>query len=165
MKVAWPSALDASDSDVDLYKNFFGVPVQVAPLATLVFGAEDFDRPFLTENHKMWLFFEPSLRQRLADLDRTASMSERVRSALLEALPAGDVSMTSIGKRLGVGTRTLQRRLQQEGTSFQLTLDAVRASLAEHYLRRTMMSSGELALLCVSACWGGRPPTASIVPE
>ncbi|WP_211104243.1 AraC family transcriptional regulator [Azospirillum sp. Sh1] len=130
-----------------MYKNFFGVPVEEADAATIVFKTDDFDRPFLTENHKLWQFFEPSLRQRLADLDRNASMVERVRSALLEALPAGEVSMQSVGKRLGVGTRTLQRRLQQEGTSFQHTLDAVRSSLAEHYLQKTMMSSAEIALL------------------
>ncbi|TRC97961.1 AraC family transcriptional regulator [Mesorhizobium sp. WSM4303] len=146
-KIAWPSAPDAADNDAALYKDFFGIPLEEAPLATLIFGADDFDRPFLTQNHKIWMFFEPSLRQRLADLDRTASMVERVRSALLEALPAGDVSMRSVGKRLGVGTRTLQRRLQEEGTSFQLTLDAVRSSLAEHYLGKTMMSSAEIALL------------------
>ncbi|WP_315832218.1 AraC family transcriptional regulator [Bradyrhizobium prioriisuperbiae] len=147
LKVTWPSAADAAEDDAILYKDFFGVSVEEAPSATMVFRAEDFDRPFLTENHKLWQFFEPSLRQRLSDLDRTASMVERVRSALLEALPAGDVSMQSVGKRLGVGTRTLQRRLQQEGSSFQLTLDAVRSSLAEHYLRKTMMSSAEIALL------------------
>lgn len=147
LKVAWPSSTNASENDAVLYEDFFGVPVEEAPRATLVFGTGDFDRPFLTENHKIWLFFEPSLRQRLADLDRTASMVERVRSALLEALPAGEVSMQSVGKRLGIGTRTLQRRLQEEGSSFQQTLDAVRSSLAEHYLRKTMMSSAEIALL------------------
>lgn len=147
LKVAWPQSMDAPKNDAVLYKDFFGVPVEGAPLATLVFAVEDFDRPFLTENHKIWLFFEPSLRQRLADLDRTASMVERIRSSLLEALPAGDVSMQSVGKRLGVGTRTLQRRLQEEGTSFQHTLDSVRSSLADHYLRKTMMSSAEIALL------------------
>jgi AraC-like DNA-binding protein len=147
LKVAWSSVSDLSDSDAALYENFFGVSIQDAPLATLVFSAEDFDRPFLTENHKIWMFFEPALRQRLADLDRTASMVERVRSALLEALPAGEVSMQSVGKKLGVGTRTLQRRLQEEGASFQHTLDAVRLGLADHYLRKTMMSSAEIALL------------------
>ncbi|MGY5804451.1 AraC family transcriptional regulator ligand-binding domain-containing protein [Rhizobium sp. LEGMi12c] len=147
LKVTWPSAANAAEADALLYKEFFGVSVEEAPSATITFSPEDFDRRFLTENHKLWQFFEPSLRQRLADLERTASMVERVRSALLEALPAGDVSMQSIGKRLGVGTRTLQRRLQQEGSSFQLTLDAVRSSLAEHYLRKTMMSSAEIALL------------------
>lgn len=147
VRVTWPSAGEAGQDDAVVYKNFFGIPIEDAPSATMVFSIEDFDRPFLTENHKLWQFFEPSLRQRLTDLDRTASMVERVRSALLEALPAGDVSMQSVGKRLGVGTRTLQRRLQQEGTSFQHTLDTVRTSLAEHYLRKTTMSSAEVALL------------------
>ncbi|WP_337271257.1 AraC family transcriptional regulator [Oryzifoliimicrobium ureilyticus] len=147
LKVAWPGSTDILRADAALYAEFFGISVVEAPLATLVFDAEDFDRPFLTENHKIWLFFEPALRQRLADLDRTASMVERVRSALLEALPAGEVSMNAVGKKLGVGTRTLQRRLQEEGSSFQLTLDAVRSALADHYLRKTMMSSAEIALL------------------
>jgi AraC-like DNA-binding protein len=147
LDVAWPSANDAPDAVTTLYKDFFGVPVRETRLATIVFAAEDIDRPFLTANHKLWMFFEPSLRQRLADLDRTASMVERVRSALLEALPAGGVSMRAVGKRLGVGSRTLQRRLQEEGTSFQATLDAVRSALADHYLRKTMMSNAEIALL------------------
>ncbi|WP_426265434.1 hypothetical protein [Sphingomonas sp. PWP1-2] len=41
----------------------------------------------------------------------------------------------------------MQRRLQNEGTSFQLTLDDVRAGLADHYLRQTPMTSAEIALL------------------
>ncbi|WP_245297291.1 helix-turn-helix domain-containing protein [Rhizobium oryziradicis] len=147
LKVAWPGAADLPKPDAELYAEFFGISVVETPLATLVFNTADFDRPFLTENHKIWLFFEPALRQRLTDLDRTASMVERVRSALLEALPAGEVSMKAIGKKLGTGTRTLQLRLQEEGTSFQQTLDAVRFALADHYLRKTMMSSAEIALL------------------
>lgn len=147
ISVHWPGSTDFSASEAELYRQFFGVPVGRASQAQLVFSTEDIDRPFLTENHKIWEFFEPSLRQRLSDLDRTASMVERVRSALIEALPAGDVAMQSVAKRLGVGTRTLQRRLQEEGTSFQLTLDAVRTGLADHYLRKTAMTSAEIALL------------------
>jgi hypothetical protein len=92
LRVGWPSP-PAREADALLYQDFFGSPVTSAPQATLVFSAEDLERPFLTENHRMWQFFEPSLRQRLADLDRTAGMAERMRSTLLEALPAGEVSM------------------------------------------------------------------------
>ena len=55
--------------------------------------------------------------------------------------------MESIAKRLGVGTRTLQRRLQDESTSFQQTLDAVRTALAQHYLAKTRMTTAEIARL------------------
>ncbi|WP_164705726.1 helix-turn-helix transcriptional regulator, partial [Pseudomonas viridiflava] len=83
----------------------------------------------------------------LSDLDRTCGMLERVRSALLESLPAGEVSMQAVGRKLGVSTRTLQRRLQSEGTSFQQILDTLRESLAHHYLRNTAMSSAEISFL------------------
>lgn len=135
------------EADLELYKTFFGVPVSCTPLTTLVFTHADVEKPFLTENHKMWLFFEPSLRQRLADLDRSAAIVDRVRSILIEALPAGDVSMQSISRKLAVSTRTLQRKLQDEGTSFQQTLDSLRNSLAHHYLRNTEMSSPEISFL------------------
>lgn len=146
LRVGWPSP-PTVEADSLIYQSYFGIPVTDAPLATLVFVAADVERPFLTENHKMWSFFEPSLRQRLADLDRTAGMTERVRSTLLETLPAGEVSMQAVSRRLAVSTRTLQRKLQEEGTSFQQTLDTLRESLAHHYLRNTEMSGAEISFL------------------
>ena len=146
LQVSWPST-PTRESDSQAYQAFFGVPVTRAPQASVVFAAADVERPFLTENLKMWLFFEPSLRQRLSDLDRTSGMVERLRSTLLESLPAGVVSMQAISRKLGVSTRTLQRRLQDEGTSFQQTLDELRDSLARHYLRNTAMSSAEISFL------------------
>jgi AraC-like DNA-binding protein len=147
LRVSWPLAAESLSDDALAYEAYFGVPVTDAPLATLIFSTEDIERLFLTENHKMWSFFEPSLRQRLADLDRTASMAERVRSTLLETLPAGEVSMQVISRKLAISARTLQRRLQDEGTSFQQTLDTLRESLALHYLRNTEMSSAEISFL------------------
>ncbi|AVI86130.1 Transcriptional regulator, AraC family [Pseudomonas syringae pv. tomato] len=146
LQVNWPSP-STPGPDLQAYQAYFGIPVTHAPQASLVFAAADVERPFLTENHKMWLFFEPGLRQRLSDLDRTSGMVERVRSALLESLPAGAVSMQQISRKLGVSTRTLQRRLQYEGTTFQQTLDTLRDSLARHYLRSTAMSSAQISFL------------------
>ncbi|MEI7347623.1 helix-turn-helix domain-containing protein [Dickeya chrysanthemi] len=147
LRVAWPLATETRSDHALAYEAFFGVAAKNSPLATLVFLTEDMERPFLTENHKMWLFFEPSLRQRLADLDQMAGMSERVHSILLETLPAGDVSVQAVSRKLAVSTRTLQRRLQNEGTSFQQILDNVRESLSLHYLRNTNMSSAEISFL------------------
>ena len=147
LRVGWPLATEVAINDALAYEAYFGLPVTDTPLATLVFSNVDIELPFLTENHKMWLFFEPSLRQRLADLDRTAGMAERVRSTLLETLPAGEVSIQVVSRKLAVSARTLQRRLQDEGTSFQQTLDTLRESLALHYLRNTEMSSAEISFL------------------
>ena len=131
----------------DVYAEHFGLDVDRADALTLVFSAEDACRPFLTANHGMWSFFEPGLRKRLHELDRQATMRDRVYSTLLEALPAGDLSMAVICKKLGVSTRTLQRRLNDEGCSFQQTLDQVRTSLARHYLQNSSMTGAEISFL------------------
>jgi AraC-like DNA-binding protein len=146
LRIGWPSP-DLSASDARAYATWFGVPVEDLHFPTVVFSAEDAKRPFLTANHGMWKFFEPALRQRLDDLEKHASTVERLRSALLEALPAGEVSMPAVCRKLGVSTRTLQCRLQGEGSSFQQALDALRNSLAHHYLRNTSLSGAEISFL------------------
>jgi AraC-like DNA-binding protein len=146
LRVGWP-APDLSTRDARAYATWFGVPVEDLPAPTVVFAAADTQRPFLTANHGLWKFFEPALRQRLADLEQHASTVERVRGALVEALPAGEVSMAAVCRKLGVSTRTLQRRLQAEGSSFQQTLDALRNSLAQHYLHHSSLSGSEISFL------------------
>ena len=43
-------------------------------------------------------------------------------------------------------SRTLQRKLSQEGVSYQKLLDDVRQQMAEDYLRNTEMSIPDIAL-------------------
>lgn len=146
LRVGWPSpALAARDADA--YATWFGVPVEDLPAPTLEFATDDTQRPFLTANHGMWKFFEPVLRQRLTDLEKHASTVERVRGALVEALPTGEVSMPAVCRKLGISRRTLQRRLHEEGSSFQQTLDALRSSLAHHYLHNSPLSGKEISFL------------------
>ena len=146
VRVGWPApALSARDADA--YASWFGVAVEDLPTPTVEFALADTQRPFLTANHGMWKFFEPALRLRLTDLEQHASTVERVRAALVEALPAGEVSMAAVCKKLGVSARTLQRRLREEGSSFQQTLDALRLSLANHYLVNSSLSGAEISFL------------------
>ncbi|MBL8678501.1 MAG: AraC family transcriptional regulator ligand-binding domain-containing protein [Myxococcales bacterium] len=126
---------------------FFGAPVERGAAHTLVIAKRDAERPFLTVNDGLWALFEPELRRRLSDLDARATTSERVRAALLELIPSGRASLADAAKKLSSSTRTLQRRLGDEGTSFQELLDQTRKELALHYLRRTAISAGEISFL------------------
>ena len=131
----------------DEFTRAFGVPVTPAPVVTMTLAAADARAPFLTARAGMWSFFEPELRRRLAELDATASTSERVRSALLELLPGGRGSVHDVAARLGTSARTLQRRLQDEGQSFQRVLDATREGLARYYLGSTGLAGAEISFL------------------
>jgi AraC-like DNA-binding protein len=112
-----------------------------------VFRTQDTAAPFLTANAAMWDVFEPELRRRLSEIDDTATVADRVRAALLESLPAGAVSMDAVARKLGASARTLQRRLKDEGSSFQEVLDGTRENLARHYLKTSRMSGAEISFL------------------
>lgn len=131
----------------DAYLRYFGVAPQTGDRLQVVFSAQDAARPFLTANDTMWQAFEPQLRRRLADLDEAAAMSDRVRSALLELLPSGQVSIQAVCDKLAVSRRTLQRKLAHEGRPFQQVLNQTRESLARHYLTQGNMTGAEISFL------------------
>ncbi|GAA0230685.1 AraC family transcriptional regulator [Cryptosporangium japonicum] len=127
--------------------EYLGAPILEETGHAITFAAGDPTRPFLTENEQMWQFFAPDLRRRLSDLRATASVTDRVRAALHETLPSGDPSMPAVAKQLAVSSRTLQRQLRQEGTTFQAILATTREDLARHYLGHSSMRSTEIAYL------------------
>lgn len=126
---------------------FLGAALTRGRICRVTFSEADARRPFLTANGAMWNIFEPELRQRLADLSGDATFTERTRSVLLEALPGGQLAMHQVARRLAVSTRTLQRRLRDEDTSFKDLVQETRHSLALHYLRQTQLTSTEIAYL------------------
>ena len=134
-------------ADVDAHHKFVGVTIQRSATCSVSFSAIDARRPFLTANDGLWQSFEPELQRRLSELEGDASTAERVRAVLLESLPAGDSAMSGVAGRLAMSTRTLHRRLQDEGTTFQRVLDATREALARHYLTNQDLSTGEISFL------------------
>jgi AraC-like DNA-binding protein len=128
------------------FTAYFGVRPERGDSSFIDFAAEDAAAPFLTAKAGMWSFFEPELRRRLGELEASATTIDRVRSALLELLPSGLASVQAVAGKLGVSARTLQRRLQDEGTSFQRVLDRTREELARHYLG-TEMAGAEISFL------------------
>lgn len=113
--------------------EFLGAPVLASPATTLVFTRRDAHRPFVTADDTVWQALAPLLGRRLEEHDG-GTVAERVRTVLLELLPAGAASASAVARRLGLGPRTLQRRLAAEGTGFQRVLDETRSRLAGHYL-------------------------------
>lgn len=81
------------------------------------------------------------------DEEDFASTVQRMIIADLTRESAGDVSAERIAKRLAMHERTLQRRLESEGTAFQSLFDEARRGLAERYLREQRLAVSEIAFL------------------
>ncbi|WP_197539346.1 helix-turn-helix transcriptional regulator [Sorangium cellulosum] len=134
-------------SPIAAYEQFLGARMRRGTKHRVSFTAADAHRHFLTSDDSRWRTFEPALRQRLADLESSAPTSERVSAALLEGLPSGLVTMETIARRLGLSKRTLQRRIEDEGTSFQQILKETREALARHYLEETPLPVADISFL------------------
>lgn len=111
------------------------------------FSAIDGNRPFITRDDGLWSFFEPRLRQRLAQVGVDGSLTERVRVALLEAIPSGMTSSEAVARKLTISKRSLQRRLEAENTSFSRKLAEVCEELARYYVRHTELPYEQISFL------------------
>ena len=129
------------------YAEFIGKPIAAGDKNRLVFSKEDALAPFVSRNESMWEFFEPELKRRLSMMETDDSCAARVRSALMELLPGGECTIDDAAKKLGYSKRSLQRRLQEENTSFQKQLNHARELLAKAYLANTEMTAEEIAFL------------------
>tara|TARA_R110002110_G_scaffold66978_1_gene182977 strand:+ start:64391 stop:65416 length:1026 start_codon:yes stop_codon:yes gene_type:complete len=76
-----------------------------------------------------------------------ASVSRSVVDKIVERLPDGPPSQQQVADALNVSNRTLQRKLQEEGTSFMDLLQDTRLELARQYLAQPNYSVVETAYL------------------
>ncbi|NBD08798.1 AraC family transcriptional regulator [Corallococcus silvisoli] len=75
------------------------------------------------------------------------STLSQVRRLLAAALPEGATTLADISARLRMSERSLQRRLAQEGTSFDGLLDDLRRELASRHLADPRIAIAEVAYL------------------
>ena len=77
----------------------------------------------------------------------TATLRYKVEEILPGLLPHGRAAASEVARRLGMSSRTLSRKLGEEGTSFAEILDQLRAALAKRYLDDEKLPVSEIAWL------------------
>jgi AraC-like DNA-binding protein len=83
----------------------------------------------------------------LARIPSKAPFSRRVRAYVLSRLPLGSLTADAVATHFCMSSRTLRRRLGEEGTSYQKILDDVRSELARRYLTGEGRSIEEVSFL------------------
>jgi AraC-like DNA-binding protein len=74
------------------------------------------------------------------------SLQDQVRDIIGQALPSGECSLERVAATLELHPRVLQKRLQQEGSSYVKLLQDTRLTIAREHLRVGSMSITDLAL-------------------
>jgi AraC-like DNA-binding protein len=81
----------------------------------------------------------------LAAAPSKLDLIDRVRSAVRRSVSDDEMGLVPVSRAMGIGARTLQRKLKASGTSFRGLLTEVRRELAEQHLRDPQMSIAEIA--------------------
>jgi AraC-like DNA-binding protein len=113
----------------------------------IVFRASDADLPFVTHNAELLAMLAPQLDEELKQHKGQETFPERVRATIQRKLAGRRPKMREIARDLHISSRTLQRRLQDAGYSFQQVLEDARHQLARHYLNNSLLELNETAYL------------------
>jgi AraC-like DNA-binding protein len=129
--------------------RLFGVvPRFSMQVNALEFDRSVLDRPVPAADPALWRVIERHAEALLAARpDPAESATQRVRRLLATSLGEGDPSLAGVAERLRMSERSLQRRLADEGVTFDVLLDELRRELALRYLRDRQMAIAEVAYL------------------
>ncbi|WP_332768068.1 AraC family transcriptional regulator [Pseudomonas koreensis] len=127
------------------YQSFFGCPVLFdQPYSALIVPLVYLQLPLRQADAQLLRTLEEHALGLLATLEE-APLEQQVKNILRGLLKQGLPRKEQVAERLNVSLRTLQRQLQQAGTSYQQVLDELRQELAEHYLLNSDLPIQEIA--------------------
>lgn len=132
----------------ELLENHFGCRVGFnAGSNALVFRGKDLDRPFVTHNEELLTAIGVQLESELLARHPKLELGEQVKQSLKRSLAGKRPTLQDIARELGIGERTLQRRLADAKITFQVLLEETRRELAHHYLTHSTIEITETAFL------------------
>jgi len=134
-------------ADLDPYRVAFLCPVTFdAPRNSLLFAKADMAAALPTSNPQLAELHERFAGEYLRHFDHTRT-SYRAREVIVRHLPDGEPRRDEVAGELAMSERTLQRRLEEENTSYVELLDGTRRELAGQYLGRLQLSLAQAAYL------------------
>jgi len=134
-------------ADVEPYQAMFQAPLRFnADSHGLLMRHVDMDIPLPTANAELAQLHDRFAGDYLARFSDNR-VTHRARQVICRLLPQGEPRRETVAQSLQLSERTLQRRLDEEGTSFQQLLDDTRRTLAEQYLARADLALLEVAYL------------------
>lgn len=133
---------------VKTIERHFGCPVVCgASRNAIIFRASDAQRRFVTRNAELLGMLAPQFERELKQENSDENFVDGVRVAVQQKLTGRRPSIDDVAEALHVSSRTLQRRLQDAGSSFQRVLEEARHHLARHYLNNSALELNEAAYL------------------
>lgn len=140
--------LTRPESTSVVYEKYYGCRVRFgANTNRLSFYRADLDRQFVNYNAELLDILIPELDRQLEQQSHSISLAEQIKWVLRRRLTAGRPDIRSVATDLAMSERSLQRKLTDEGLTFQSLLSATRHQLALEYLADPKLAIIEVAYM------------------
>jgi AraC-like DNA-binding protein len=131
--------------DVAPYRRVFQAPVRFgAERNALLFSARWLEHRIQTADPVMRKILESKITE--LETGNRAELPAQMRGIIRAMLLSGESSSDAVAHRLSITRRTLHRRLQAHGVTFEQLLDRLRFDLAQQLLRHSTASMTDIAV-------------------
>jgi AraC-like DNA-binding protein len=130
------------------FKSFFGIEIEFGSDADeIVLSRAIASLPIARRDAYLNKLLRRYAEEALALRTEHSGIRSEVERLLPELLPHGRANVPEVARRLGMSSRTLSRKLRDEGVAFTDLLDELRAALARRYLADRELPVSEIAWL------------------
>ena len=130
------------------YDRYLGCEVRFhATWDALIYDAEALRLPVIGADDKLLKVLERACRQILGPAPKKRDLVHDVKELVLDRLTKEPVRIDGIARDLGMSSKTLERRLAEQGETFSTLLDDIRGGLAKRYLSDTDLRLEQVAYL------------------
>ena len=128
------------------YQEIFGCEVLFdQPTSGIRISEEKLDLPLPQANEKLLSMLLEHATRLLSEINQHQCTTDQVKNLLRLMLKDRSPSSALIAEKLGISSRTLQRKLGEEGTRYQDVLNELRLELALYFLKNTALSLESIA--------------------
>ncbi|MED5389387.1 MAG: AraC family transcriptional regulator ligand-binding domain-containing protein [Pseudomonadota bacterium] len=126
--------------------RYFRCPLSAADHYSLAFDKGNAQHMLAASDVQLAAMLDATLAQRLAASEQ-ASLASRLALWIEQRLPEGEPAQADAAAECCMSTRSLQRRLADEGLSWKQLLEDTRKTLVERHLRTPGMTVTQMAFL------------------
>ena len=146
----------ARSEELDKLEQFFSAPVRYQQESNRLFFASSFlKEPLFTSNELLFEILQNALKTYFYAESRELGFVDSVCRELMlsnehhreENPQPQKANLESVADKLAISTRTLRRRLKDEGYTFQEVKNLARERLAKHLLANTRLSLSEISFV------------------
>ena len=135
-----------NDEEKAILENILLCPVTFGASNNLVeLDAHTLDLPINVFNDQRLVQAEAAARQQLEEVEKQQDLAGQLRWLARDLMLSGLPRRKTVADRLNISLRTLDRRMAEQGLSWQELLDETRQQLAQDYLKITDMTVADIS--------------------